>query len=166
MYGSAPVVWRAVVYPSLPLQCTISPLGYCLASTRVWHVSVSITQPACQRSRRFIERRRQILPVHFVVLFVQEQKCDYFKKFKWQCVQTSHAPVCAKKYCESGVSFQNSNNCIFYHYFCLPFKLNGPPEQQRSRFRLTHQMALQCICRTHSIRSAQLDASLFFPTRK
>ena len=113
-----------------------------------------------------IERRRQLLPVHFVVLFVQEQKCDYFKKFKWQCVQTSHVPVCAKKYCESGVSFQNSNNCIFYHYFCLPFKLNGPPEQQRSRFRLTHQMALQCICRTHSIRSAQLDASLFFPTRK
>ena len=99
-------------------------------------------------------------------LLVQEEKCDYFKKFKWQCVQTSHVPVCAKKYCESGVSFQNSNNCIFYHYFCLPFKLNGPPEQQRSRFRLTHQMALQCICRTHSIRSAQLDASLFFPTRK
>ena len=99
-------------------------------------------------------------------VFVQEEKCDYFKKFKWQCVQTSHAPACAKKYCESGVSFQNSNNCIFYHYFCLPFKLNGPPEQQRSRFRLTHQMALQCICRTHSIRSAQLDASLFFPTRK
>ena len=104
-----------------------------------------------------------LLRIQSAGFFVQEEKCDYFKKFKWQCVQTSHVPVCAKKYCESGVSFQNSNNCIFYHYFCLPFKLNGPPEQQRSRFRLIHQMALQCICRTHSIRSAQLDASLFFP---